>query len=179
MDTSQSRLSVPETAGTTTLPRDEIAAIRRNEGQAAAAAMGGTFHCLEERDLAIHYEREVNRKACALLRDVRPDLVITHYPSDYMIDHEETSRIARAACFNAPIPNAPCSTATPPLDHIPHLLYADAVEGIDPSRPPRSPRAFSSTSRVSRNAKRMLSPCTPLNATGFARNMESTNTSKG
>ena len=33
--------------------------------------------------------------------------VITHAYADYMPDHEQISLVARAACFNGPIPNAP------------------------------------------------------------------------
>ena len=36
---------------------------------------------------------------------VRPRLVLTHSPSDYMLDHEMTSALARAAAFGAPVPN--------------------------------------------------------------------------
>jgi len=123
----------PGDCGSTTLPPDEIAAIRRREGSDGARALAGAYHCLEERDLRIHYERETSSKACGLLREVRPDVVITHSPTDYMLDHEETSRIARAACFNAPIPNAPApADSADPLEHIPTLYYADPTEGVDP-----------------------------------------------
>ena len=65
--------------------------------------------------------------------------MITQSPVDYMLDHEETARIARAACFNAPIPNAPCEDDSAPLDRIPHLYYANAVESVglygEPVRP--------------------------------------------
>jgi LmbE family N-acetylglucosaminyl deacetylase len=118
--------------GSATLPPDEIAAIRRREGRDAAALLGGEFHCLERRDLEVHYDRETVREACGLLRRVRPDLVIAHGPSDYMLDHEEISRVTRAACFNAPIPNAPAPPGPPPLERIPHLYYADPIEGVDP-----------------------------------------------
>ncbi len=111
---------------------DDIAAIRRREGADAAAVIGATFHCLERRDLRIFYDEDGVRRATTLLRRVRPDVVITHSPSDYMLDHEETSRMARAACFNAPIPNAPVTEECPPVEHIPHLYYADPIEGVDP-----------------------------------------------
>lgn len=120
--------------GSSTLAPEEIARVRRAEAEEAAARLGGTWHGLGLRDLEVLYEKEVLRRATALLREIRPDVVITHAPSDYMIDHEETSRIARAACFNAPIPNAPIEKGAwgPPLDSIPALYYADPVEGVDP-----------------------------------------------
>jgi LmbE family N-acetylglucosaminyl deacetylase len=123
----------PGDCGSTTLPAVEIAEIRRQEGRDGARVLGGTYHCLEERDLQMHYDRSSTSKACGLLREVRPDVVIAHSPADYMLDHEETSRVARAACFNAPIPNAPAPEGSAaPIDHIPALYYGDAVEDVDP-----------------------------------------------
>ncbi len=120
----------PGDCGSPDKPAEEIAAIRREEGRQAAALYPGEFHCLEERDLQIHYSPSTTRKACSLLRRVRPGIVITQSPVDYMLDHEETARIARAACFNAPIPNAPCEGDPEPLGRIPHLYYVNAVEGV-------------------------------------------------
>jgi len=120
--------------GTATLSQDEIAAIRREEGRKAAAVLGGAYHCLEARDLLVFYDETLVRRATALYRQVRPHVVITHNPKDYMPDHEQISLVARAACFNAPIPNAPVGgpRRDPPAPRIPHLYYADPVEGKDP-----------------------------------------------
>ena len=120
----------PGDCGSPDKPAEEIAAIRREEGRRAAALYPGEFHCLEERDLQIHYSPATTKKACSLFRKVRPQIVITQSPVDYMLDHEETARIARAACFNAPIPNAPCEDDSAPLDRIPHLYYVNAVESV-------------------------------------------------
>jgi LmbE family N-acetylglucosaminyl deacetylase len=49
-----------------------------------------------------------------------------------MLDHEQTSMIARAAAFAGPVPNFGRGTLPyPPLDRIPHLYYCDAIEGKD------------------------------------------------
>src|SRR5574341_764486 len=123
--------ATPGDCGSTTLKPEEIAASRREEARAAARVLGGDFHCLERRDLQVQYDVETVAAACSLLRTVRPRLVITHSPNDYMLDHEQISLVARAAAFNAPIPNAPAPPGTRPLTAIPHLYYADPVEGRD------------------------------------------------
>jgi LmbE family N-acetylglucosaminyl deacetylase len=111
---------------------DEIAAIRRAEGAAAAAAIGATYDCLEERDLRVMYGNDVMEKTVRLINRLRPELVITHSPDDYHLDHEQTSKIVRAATFAAPIPNYLYGRNDhPPLDHIPHLYYCDPLEGKD------------------------------------------------
>ena len=111
----------------------EISRLRRAEGAHAAQLIGGHYHCLEERDLLVVYQEAVLEKVTRLMRLVRPSIVLTHSPSDYMVDHEQTSVIVRAAAFGAPIPNFFADRSVGrPLDHIPHLYYCDAIEGKDP-----------------------------------------------
>jgi LmbE family N-acetylglucosaminyl deacetylase len=111
---------------------DEIADIRRREGAAAAAILGATYHCLEERDLLIFYHERPLERVTRLLRTVRPRIVLTHSPADYMLDHEMTSLLVRAAVFGAPAPNFCAGRGhPPPLPHVPHLYYCDPIEGKD------------------------------------------------
>lgn len=123
----------PGDCGSAELPAEEIARRRRAEGAAAARHIGATYHCLEERDLLVTYCERTLEKVTRLLRQVRPRLVLTHSPADYMLDHEMTSTIVRAAAFAAPIPNFLADrNPGPVLDHIPHLYYCDPIEGKDP-----------------------------------------------
>jgi LmbE family N-acetylglucosaminyl deacetylase len=111
---------------------EEIATIRRQEGQCAAASIGAAYYCLEERDLLIFYCERTLEKVARLLRTVQPSIVLTHSPADYMLDHEVTSTIVRAAVFGAPIPNFLAERGIgEPLPHIPHLYYCDPIEGKD------------------------------------------------
>ncbi len=122
----------PGDCGSAELAPEAISRIRRGEGAAAAAIIGANYHCLEERDLLIFYAERPLEKVTRLLRKVRPSLVFTHSPADYMLDHEVTSQLVRAACFNAPIPNAFGDRGhPPPLEHIPYLYYCDPIEGKD------------------------------------------------
>ncbi len=111
---------------------EEIARIRRGEAASAAARMGATYHCLEERDLRICYRERPLERLVRLLRQVRPRLVLTHSPADYHVDHEMTSLLVRAAAFAAPVPNFLAENDdAPTLSHIPHLYYCDPIEGKD------------------------------------------------
>ena len=96
----------PGDCGSAEMGPEEISRVRRGEGAAAAAVIGATYHCLEERDLTVCYNEGALKNVTALLRKVRPRLVITHSPTCYMLDHEMTSQLARAACFAAPPPAA-------------------------------------------------------------------------
>src|SRR4051794_33120472 len=83
----------------------EISRLRRAEGAHAAELIGARYWCLEERDLLVVYNERTIEKVTRLMRTVKADVVLTHSPSDYMLDHEQTSTITRAAAFGAPIPN--------------------------------------------------------------------------
>jgi len=123
----------PGDCGSAEVGPDEIAAIRRAEGAAAAALIGASYHCLEERDLLVTYNEAALEKVVRLYREVRPRVVITHSPACYMLDHEMTSVLARAAAFASAVPNFQVRKGMlPPLDHIPHLYYCDPIEGKGP-----------------------------------------------
>ena len=110
----------------------EIAAIRREEARRAAGLIGAEYHCLDERDLLVSYNETALEKVTRLLRETRPRIVLTHSPRDYMLDHEMTSALGRAAAFAAPAPNFLCDRGHPrPLPRIPHVYYCDAIEGKD------------------------------------------------
>ncbi len=122
----------PGDCGSATRPPAEISRVRRAEGVKAAAIIGAAYHCLEERDLLVFYNEPTLEKVTRLLRQVRPSVVFTHSPADYMLDHETTSMLVRAAAFAAPIPNfLHDRTLGRPLAHIPHLYYCDPIEGKD------------------------------------------------
>ncbi len=121
----------PGDLGSATLDREAIAAIRREEGKRAATLLKATWHCLEARDFAVLYGEEICRRATALIRNVVPDLVLTHSPIDYLADHEETARIAAQACFAAPVRLYATDDDAPATATIAPLYYADPVEGID------------------------------------------------
>ncbi len=122
----------PGDCGSTELPPEEIAAVRRAEGARAAALIRAAYYCLEERDLLLFYGERPLERVTRLLRTVRPRVVLTHSPADYMLDHEVTSTLVRAAAFAAPAPNFLADRGhPPPLPHVPHLYYCDPIEGKD------------------------------------------------
>jgi LmbE family N-acetylglucosaminyl deacetylase len=118
--------------GSVDLSAEEIGRIRRQEAERAAALIGAHYHCLEELDLLVFCNERTLEKVARLLRQTRPRIVLTHSPSDYMLDHEMTSTVVRAASFGAPIPNFLRDRGhAPSLTHIPHLYYCDPIEGKD------------------------------------------------
>ena len=123
--------ATPGDCGSATLDRWEISAVRTKEAAAAAKLIGATYHCLDERDIFVVFDKPTVKKAVDLFRRVGPSLVFTHAPRDYMMDHEVVSQLARAASFAYGIPNV--SEVPRPADAVvPLLYYCDPIEGNDP-----------------------------------------------
>jgi LmbE family N-acetylglucosaminyl deacetylase len=150
----------PGDCGTTEYSPEEIARIRRAEGQAAAATIGAVYHCLEERDLRIVYNVPTLEKVTRLINATQASVVFTHSPDDYHLDHEQTSKLVRAATFAAPVPNflhfPGHQEQFPPLAHIPHLYYCDPLEGKDAFGQPIHPSFRIDISTVIDDKERML-----------------------
>lgn len=124
--------------GSATRSRPVISRIRRREARAAARMIGADYTCLGFADLTITCDARAKRLVSGLLREVRPDLLVTPAPVDYMADHEETARIAREAAFGSTIPNwhaTPVRSASrrapPPCDTLPAILTADPIDLVD------------------------------------------------
>ncbi|MPY87825.1 MAG: PIG-L family deacetylase [Luteitalea sp.] len=113
--------------------KEDISRIRYTEAVAAADSIGAWYACAGLADVEVFANAQSVRAVVELLRTFRPDVVITHSPADYMLDHEETSRIVRAAVFAAAVPLYQTRHAPPakPVPSTPVLYYADAVEGMD------------------------------------------------
>ena len=125
--------------GSTLHTADEIASIRRAEAAESAALIGAAYRWGGFRDLAIFSDDLSRRTVTALLRELRPYIVLTASPSDYLSDHEATSQLVRDACFAAPIPNYTAPTQSPPLPAIPHLYFMDPIAQQDGSGHPVVP----------------------------------------
>jgi LmbE family N-acetylglucosaminyl deacetylase len=123
----------PGDCGSSEQGADEIAAIRRQEAANSARRIGAEYRCAEFRDLAVFNDDASRRRVTEILRQARPDVVLTASPVDYLCDHEAASQLVRDACFAAPAPNYTTRASEPAaaLGAIPHLYFMDAVGGVD------------------------------------------------
>ena len=150
----------PGDCGSAELDAETIAATRRDEARKAAEMIGAEYLCLEFRDLAIFNDDPSRRRVTEALRRVRPDIVITAPPVDYLCDHEMTSLLVRDACFGAPIPNYPTKEwePAPPLARIPFLYFTDTIGGVDRDDRPVAPGFYVDVSDVF-DVKRAMLAC--------------------
>lgn len=148
----------PGDCGSREYGAEEIARIRRGEALRAAELIGADYRCLEFRDLSIVVDLDSKRRVTEAIRQVRPDVVFTAPPVDYMDDHEATSHLVRAACFNASCPNYATRRwePAPATEKIPHLIYMDAVGGIDLWGQPIRPQFYVDVTSVFEKKRTML-----------------------
>ena len=85
--------------GSMVLPEEEIAAIRGKEAAKSASLINATYHHGIVDDLMVYYENALVRKTTALVRQVKPTIVLLPSLEDYMEDHMNTARIVVTACF--------------------------------------------------------------------------------
>lgn len=79
--------------------------IRNTEARAAAKILGAQFHSSLTDDLEVLYGLPLLRGLSAIIREVKPKIILTHSPQDYMEDHMNTSRLAVTAAFARGMPN--------------------------------------------------------------------------
>jgi LmbE family N-acetylglucosaminyl deacetylase len=85
--------------GTDAMDRDTIVRVRTEEARAAAAALGAQFHPPLVDDIEILYDLGLIRKLAAIVRRVRPAILLLPSPQDYMEDHMTASRVMVTAAF--------------------------------------------------------------------------------
>src|SRR5437660_558305 len=125
-----------------------IARIRREEAYAAAKAIGATFHESIASDLEIFYDRKLLGKVSSVIREVGPEIVLTHSPLDYMEDHTNACRLAVTAAFARGMPNFKTSPARPAADYEVTVYHAMPHGLCDQLRRRVIPGAFVNTTSV-------------------------------
>ncbi|MBQ7257157.1 MAG: PIG-L family deacetylase [Abditibacteriota bacterium] len=91
--------------GSTTLNAEEIGAKRVGESKKACEYAGFIHHDPITVDLEIFYQDDQIRKVCSVIREVKPAIILTTSPQDYMEDHMNACRLTVTAAFAKAMPN--------------------------------------------------------------------------
>jgi LmbE family N-acetylglucosaminyl deacetylase len=134
-----------------------IARIRREEAYAAARAIGATFHESICNDLEIFYDRKLLGKVASVIRDVAPEIVLTHSPVDYMEDHTNACRLAVTAAFSRGMPNFVPDPPRPAISTPVTVYHAQPYSHRDPLGKPVEPVLVVDTTDIIEQKKQMLS----------------------
>ncbi|RYD84700.1 MAG: LmbE family protein, partial [Verrucomicrobiaceae bacterium] len=134
--------------GSTQYDSDETSVVRAGEARESARIIGATWHPPITDDLEIFYDEKLLRKVAAVIREVKPSIVLTHPVEDYMEDHMNTSRLAVTAAFSRGMPNYRTSPRRQPVQ-TPVTVYHANPHGLrDGLRRRIIPGAFIDTSAV-------------------------------
>ena len=99
--------------GSATMSRQVTIDTRSREAKEASAVLGAVYHEPLVDDLMIYYTPPLVAKLCAIIRQVRPTILLVPSPVDYMEDHTNTSRLAVTAAFCRNMPNFPTDPPAP------------------------------------------------------------------
>ncbi len=110
------------------------AALRAEEARRSARIIGAEWHPPLADDLEIFYNAELLRKVAAVIRKVRPSIVLTHPLEDYMEDHMQAARLAVTATFARHIANFRSDPPLPAWQGDVALYHCMPHGGCDPLR---------------------------------------------
>lgn len=134
--------------GTTEHDSETIKRIRLGEAKKSAQLLGTHFHPPFCNDLEIFYNQTNIRKLSAIIREVKPTIVLTHSPVDYMEDHSTTCRLAVTAAFARGMSNF-YTIPEQPADNYNCTLYHALPHGLrDQLRKKTNAGAFVNTTTV-------------------------------
>jgi N-acetylglucosamine malate deacetylase 1 len=143
-------------AGSMTLGPREIAAVRWKEAQDAAKLLGAVLHACLVDDLEVFYTQDLIRRVTALVRQVKPDMVLTLSLEDYMDDHMNAAKIAVTATFLRGVGNYRSIPDEPPVLEDAMLYHGTPISLTDMMRRPIEPELFIDVTSVIDDKERML-----------------------
>lgn len=142
--------------GTEQYDVETIVKMRRQESINAAEYVGATYHESLVNDLEIFYEKSLLQQVGAVIREVAPEIILTHAPWEYMEDHTNTCRLVQTAAFTRGMRNFPVEPPRPPV-HKPVTLYHALPYGLrNPLGQRVHPGMFVDISEVLATKRKML-----------------------
>lgn len=100
----------------------QAGAVRDSEIRAVAAELGAEYRCLDRDDGMVWEDSELRRELITVLRELKAELIFTHWTTDYNSDHTETAK----AVVNASLwtnlqsfePSVPAIRDVPGIFHV-------------------------------------------------------------
>lgn len=105
--------------------------IRTREAEEAGEILGAKkVYSLDVGDVTVaRFDNDVVDAMADVVREVQPDLIITHNDEDYMQDHVETSRIAFNGSFISTLTHKSLKYAA--LDKVVPIYFMDTLAGVN------------------------------------------------
>lgn len=106
-----------------------LAETRKKEAKAAAEIAGAQSIILGFPDSEIKPGKNLRFKIIDLIREVKPDVVITHFPEDYHADHNVVAAEVTSSIYISS--SAGFKTKYKPVVSIPVLYYMETMAGVN------------------------------------------------
>lgn len=142
--------------GTAVMDIEEIVRVRRREAMNAAGFLGAAYHESLVPDLQVYYTDELIRRVTAIVREVRPEVLLLPSPEDYMEDHMAAARIGVTAAFCRGMRNFPSIPSREPTLQDVTLYHALPYGLTDGLRRAVTPDFFIDITSVIDRKERML-----------------------
>jgi LmbE family N-acetylglucosaminyl deacetylase len=143
--------------GSLDLSASETVQIRAQEARRAAALAKAQIHPALFSDLGVFYDRPSLEAVSAKVREIRPHIILTHSPSDYMEDHQNVCRLITTAAFSRGMPNFRTNPEVAPYAE-PVRIYHAPPHGLrDQLREPFQPDLLCEIGSVLDRKREMLS----------------------
>lgn len=142
--------------GSSQLSAGQIVRIRGEEARRSAALVGAVYHESLVNDIDIFYEKPLLARVGAVMREVAPEILLTHSPSDYMEDHQNAARLAVSGAFCRGMPNFPTDPPMPPVEQEVTVYHALPHGGLDPLGEPLTPHFYVDITRAMPMKRDML-----------------------
>jgi N-acetylglucosamine malate deacetylase 1 len=117
--------------GHVAIPSEELKEIRAQEAKAAGALIGVRVVNLNVPDLSVKSDNDdLIGKLVDVIRESKPDYIITHPPEDYMKDHMEVSKAVFDASFAATVPYYKTALNRAVHALVAPIFYMDTLAGV-------------------------------------------------
>jgi LmbE family N-acetylglucosaminyl deacetylase len=90
------------------------------------------FHESICNDLEVFYDKPTLARVASVIREVAPEIILTHAPVDYMEDHTNVCRLAVSGAFTRGMPNCPVEPPRPIVDQKTTVYHAQPYSHRDP-----------------------------------------------
>jgi LmbE family N-acetylglucosaminyl deacetylase len=107
-------------AGHQSMDRASLARRRLTEAQRSAALVGAQVHIWAVPDGQLEPTLALRKQLIRTIRELTPDLIVTHRPYDYHPDHRASAQLVQDACYLLRVPGI--ETAAAPLADDPVVL---------------------------------------------------------
>lgn len=108
---------------------EELGPMRCLESQRGGAVIGAQVISLGYPDGEVYYSQDSVEHFTREIRRFSPDVIITHTPDDYHIDHAMVSKIVLDASFLVTVPHF--LPDTPAMDAVPQIYFMEPYTGMN------------------------------------------------